>query len=90
MPPKKDCKEPIKVTQDKDSAEEAGRKLDVQLAEKLRDASVKFLEESKETSDAGNEELESMAQKILKDFPNHLPVLVWQLKRAESALSKVH
>ena len=66
---------------DKPSAEE-------QLREKLRDAKVKFLEAVKEPVMQAEAALHGkIADEVLAESPGHLPVLLWRLKRAESAWS---
>lgn len=85
MPPKKETKEGPKIAE----PEAESISTETRLAEKLRDASVAFLEESKApANDTEAAALEALAQKVLKDFPGHLPVLLWQLKRAEAAASE--
>ena len=59
-----------------------------QLREKLRDARVKFLEAVKEPVTEAEAALHSRtADEVMAEFPDHLPVLLWKLKRAESAWS---
>lgn len=72
-----------------DASDEAKPKIQEKLREKLRDASVKFLEDHQDASEAEAEELERVALQILNEHPDHLPVLLWRLQLAGSAWRKV-
>jgi tripeptidyl-peptidase-2 len=84
VPPKPEDTDKVDVAED----EEEEKSAEVELAEALRDFKVKQLEKLRGEEDRAL--FDKLASEILAEYPNHLPVLLEKLKRADGEDREEH